>query len=150
MPHWLEVVLVIVHVLAATVWVGGTIALTFIAVPAIRMLAGEPRQVAMRNLGPRWRAPPGREADARPPLAPDRLERPRPAGRDRDPPGVARAARFGRRREGRLRRQDRHLRRAALLRLPARLRARPAAREGDPRGPRAGEPAAARPRRVDV
>ena len=55
MPHWLEVVLVVVHVLTATVWVGGTIALTFIAVPAIRMLAGEPRQVAMRTLGRRWR-----------------------------------------------------------------------------------------------
>jgi copper resistance protein D len=55
MPHWLEVVFVAAHVLAATVWVGGTIALTFIAVPAIRMLAGEPRQVAMRTLGRRWR-----------------------------------------------------------------------------------------------
>jgi uncharacterized membrane protein len=54
-PHWLEIVFVVVHVLAATVWVGGTIALTFIAVPAIRMLAGEPRQVAMRTLGRRWR-----------------------------------------------------------------------------------------------
>jgi len=55
MPHWLEVVFVVIHVLAATVWVGGTIALTFIAVPAIRMLTGEPRQVAMRTLGRRWR-----------------------------------------------------------------------------------------------
>ena len=55
MPHWLEVVFVVVHVLAATVWVGGTVALTFIAVPAIRILAGEPRQLAMRTLGQRWR-----------------------------------------------------------------------------------------------
>src|SRR3954451_3521624 len=55
MPHWLEVVLVVLHVLAATVWVGGTILLTFIAVPAIRMLTGEPRMVAMRTLGRRWR-----------------------------------------------------------------------------------------------
>jgi copper resistance protein D len=55
MPHWLEVVLVAIHVLAATVWVGGTIALTLIAVPAIRKLTGEPRQVAMRTLGRRWR-----------------------------------------------------------------------------------------------
>jgi copper resistance protein D len=54
-PHWLEIILVVVHVLAATVWVGGTIALTFIAVPAIRTLAGEPRQLAMRTLGRRWR-----------------------------------------------------------------------------------------------
>jgi copper resistance protein D len=55
MPHWLEVVLVAVHVLAAIVWVGGTVALTFIAVPAIRRLSGEPRQLAMRTLGRRWR-----------------------------------------------------------------------------------------------
>lgn len=55
MPHWLETVLVVVHVLGATVWVGGTVALTFIAVPAIRQLAGEPRQRAMRGLGERWR-----------------------------------------------------------------------------------------------
>jgi copper resistance protein D len=54
-PHWLEVVFIVLHVLAATVWVGGTVALTFIAVPAIRMLAGEPRQLAMRTLGRRWR-----------------------------------------------------------------------------------------------
>jgi uncharacterized membrane protein len=54
-PHWLEVVLVAIHVVAATVWVGGTIALTFIAVPAIRKLTGEPRQLAMRTLGRRWR-----------------------------------------------------------------------------------------------
>ena len=55
MPHWLEVVLVVAHVLAATVWVGGTVALTFIAVPAIRRLTDEPRQLAMRTLGQRWR-----------------------------------------------------------------------------------------------
>lgn len=55
MAHWLETVFVVVHVLAATVWVGGTVALTFIAVPAIRLLAGEPRQTAMRTLGERWR-----------------------------------------------------------------------------------------------
>jgi putative copper resistance protein D len=54
-PHWLEIALVVVHVLAAIVWVGGTVALTFIAVPAIRRLTGEPRQVAMRALGRRWR-----------------------------------------------------------------------------------------------
>ena len=55
MPHWLEVAFVAAHVLAATVWVGGTVALTFIAVPAIRRLTGEPRQLAMRTLGKRWR-----------------------------------------------------------------------------------------------
>ena len=55
MPHWLEIVLVVLHVLAATVWVGGTVALTFIAVPVIRGLTGETRQQAMRGLGERWR-----------------------------------------------------------------------------------------------
>lgn len=55
MPHWLEITLVVLHVLGATVWVGGTVALTFVAVPAIRALAGEPRATAMRGLGERWR-----------------------------------------------------------------------------------------------
>ncbi len=55
MPHWLEIVLVVLHVLGASVWVGGTVALTFIAVPAIRRLTGEPRREAMRTLGERWR-----------------------------------------------------------------------------------------------
>jgi copper resistance protein D len=54
-PHWLEIVLVVLHVLAAAVWVGGSVALTFIAVPVIRLLAGETRQRAMRRLGERWR-----------------------------------------------------------------------------------------------
>jgi uncharacterized membrane protein len=53
--RWLEITLVVLHVLGATVWVGGTVALTFIAVPAIRQLSGEPRGTAMRTLGERWR-----------------------------------------------------------------------------------------------
>jgi uncharacterized membrane protein len=48
-------VLVIVHLLAAMVWVGGSIALVFAGVPAIRVLEGEPRGRAMRELGQRWR-----------------------------------------------------------------------------------------------
>jgi uncharacterized membrane protein len=48
-------VLVIVHLLAATVWVGGSVALVFVGVPAIRVLEGEPRGRAMRELGLRWR-----------------------------------------------------------------------------------------------
>ena len=48
-------VVVIVHLLAATVWVGGSIALVFAGVPAIRVLEGEPRGRAMRELGLRWR-----------------------------------------------------------------------------------------------
>jgi uncharacterized membrane protein len=55
MPHWLQVVFVVLHVLGATVWVGGTVALVFIAVPVIRRLTGEERAVAMRGLGERWR-----------------------------------------------------------------------------------------------
>jgi uncharacterized membrane protein len=50
----LEVV-VIIHLLAACVWVGGSIALIVAGVPAIRILEGEPRQRAMRELGLRWR-----------------------------------------------------------------------------------------------
>lgn len=48
-------VLRIVHLLSATVWVGGTIALVFVGVPAIRDLEGEARAAAMRALGRRWR-----------------------------------------------------------------------------------------------
>ncbi len=47
--------IVIVHLLAACVWVGGTIALVVAGVPAIRILEGEPRHRAMRELGVRWR-----------------------------------------------------------------------------------------------
>ena len=45
----------IVHVLSASVWVGGTVVLVFVGVPAIRRLEGEARAVAMRTLGRRWR-----------------------------------------------------------------------------------------------
>jgi uncharacterized membrane protein len=48
-------VLRIVHVLSACVWVGGTIVLVFVGVPAIRKLDGEARATAMRALGRRWR-----------------------------------------------------------------------------------------------
>jgi putative copper export protein len=48
-------VLVVVHLLAAAVWVGGSTALIFVGVPAIRTLEGEPRGRAMRALGLRWR-----------------------------------------------------------------------------------------------
>jgi uncharacterized membrane protein len=46
---------VIIHLLAACVWVGGSIALIVAGVPAIRILEGEPRQRAMREIGLRWR-----------------------------------------------------------------------------------------------
>jgi putative copper export protein len=45
----------IVHLLSATVWVGGTVALVFVGVPAVRKLEGEARATAMRALGRRWR-----------------------------------------------------------------------------------------------
>jgi uncharacterized membrane protein len=48
-------VLRILHVLSACVWVGGTVALVFVGVPAIRQLEGEARATAMRTLGRRWR-----------------------------------------------------------------------------------------------
>ena len=41
----------IVHLLAAMVWVGGSIALVFAGVPAIRVLEGEPRGLRWRPLG---------------------------------------------------------------------------------------------------
>jgi copper resistance protein D len=51
----MENVLVIIHLLAACVWVGGSIALVVAGVPAIRTLEGEPRGKAMKELGLRWR-----------------------------------------------------------------------------------------------
>ena len=46
---------VLLHVLAAMVWVGGTVALVFAAVPAIRLLEGPERVPLLRKLGRRWR-----------------------------------------------------------------------------------------------
>jgi uncharacterized membrane protein len=48
-------VVVIVHLLAAMVWVGGSIALVVAGVPAIRTLEGEHRGRALHALGRRWR-----------------------------------------------------------------------------------------------
>jgi uncharacterized membrane protein len=50
-----EEAVVIVHLLAAAVWMGGSVALVFVGVPAIRLLEGEARGRAMRELGLRWR-----------------------------------------------------------------------------------------------
>jgi len=50
-----ENVVVVIHLLAATVWVGGTVVLVFAGVPAISILEGESRGRAMRELGRRWR-----------------------------------------------------------------------------------------------
>ncbi|HEY3542503.1 MAG TPA: hypothetical protein VGK79_08170 [Gaiellaceae bacterium] len=52
----MEVVLRIVHLLAAIVWVGGTVALVFVSVPpAQRLLEGPQRAAMLRELGRRWR-----------------------------------------------------------------------------------------------
>jgi copper resistance protein D len=48
-------VLRIIHLLAATVWVGGTIALVFVAVPPVQTLDGEARARTLRAFGRRWR-----------------------------------------------------------------------------------------------
>ena len=51
----MEDVLRIVHLLSFAVWTGGTVALVFAGVPAIRTLEGESRALAMRTLGKRWK-----------------------------------------------------------------------------------------------
>jgi uncharacterized membrane protein len=50
-----EVVFMALHVLAASVWVGGTIILVFVAIPYARTLPGESRAQALRALGRGWR-----------------------------------------------------------------------------------------------
>jgi putative copper export protein len=47
--------LVAFHVLAAAVWVGGTVALVFATVPTLRTLPAEQRAEKVRQLGRRWR-----------------------------------------------------------------------------------------------
>ena len=51
----MELALRIVHLLAAIVWVGGTVALVFVAVPPAQRLEGEVRARQLRELGRRWR-----------------------------------------------------------------------------------------------
>jgi uncharacterized membrane protein len=45
----------VVHLLAAIVWSGGTIALVFVAVPPVQRLQGEERARTLRAFGERWR-----------------------------------------------------------------------------------------------
>jgi copper resistance protein D len=45
----------IVHLLAAIVWSGGTVALVFVAVPPVQRLQGEARAETLRAFGRRWR-----------------------------------------------------------------------------------------------
>jgi copper resistance protein D len=51
----MEPVLRVVHLLAATVWVGGTVALVFVSVPPAQRLEGPQRAAMLRELGRRWR-----------------------------------------------------------------------------------------------
>ena len=51
----MEFLIRIVHVLAAAVWVGGTVALVVVAVPPIRRLEGRERALVLGQLGRRWR-----------------------------------------------------------------------------------------------
>jgi uncharacterized membrane protein len=50
-----DLALRIVHLSAAIVWTGGTIALVFVAVPPIQRLQGPERAALLRELGLRWR-----------------------------------------------------------------------------------------------
>jgi putative copper export protein len=50
-----DLTLRIVHVLAAIVWAGGTIALVFVAVPPVQRLQNEDRARLLREFGRRWR-----------------------------------------------------------------------------------------------
>ena len=47
--------LLVVHVVAAAVWVGGVVALTFVAVPVAQRQTGQLRGELLRDLGRRWR-----------------------------------------------------------------------------------------------
>jgi uncharacterized membrane protein len=50
-----EAVLRIVHLFAAIVWVGGTVALVFVAVPPVQGLEEDARASVLRSFGRRWR-----------------------------------------------------------------------------------------------
>ena len=47
--------LVVLHLLATAVWVGGTVALVFTAVPTLRTLPMDERARSVRMLGRRWK-----------------------------------------------------------------------------------------------
>jgi putative copper export protein len=47
--------LAVVHLLAACVWVGGTVALVFAGVPTLRSLPDVQRAASVRTLGRRWK-----------------------------------------------------------------------------------------------
>ena len=51
----MDLALRIVHLLAAIVWAGGTVALVFVAIPPVQRLQGPERAALLRELGRRWR-----------------------------------------------------------------------------------------------
>ena len=51
----MDATLRVIHLLAALVWTGGTVALVFVAVPPVQRLEGEARAKTLRELGRRWR-----------------------------------------------------------------------------------------------
>ena len=51
----MHTLLVIVHLMAAAVWVGGVVALTFAAIPVVARLPAPERGAAMKAVGRRWR-----------------------------------------------------------------------------------------------
>jgi putative copper resistance protein D len=51
----MDAALRVVHLFAAIVWSGGTIALVFVAVPPVQRLQGEERARTLRAFGERWR-----------------------------------------------------------------------------------------------
>ena len=51
----MDATLRIVHLVAAIVWTGGTVALVFVAVPPVQRLEGEARAQVLREFGRRWR-----------------------------------------------------------------------------------------------
>src|SRR5579872_2607028 len=51
----MEATLRAIHVLAAAIWVGGTVALVFAAVPPVQRLEGDVRARLLREFGRRWR-----------------------------------------------------------------------------------------------
>jgi uncharacterized membrane protein len=51
----MDLALRIVHLLGAAVWLGGTVALVFAAVPPLQRLEGPERGLLLRELGERWR-----------------------------------------------------------------------------------------------
>lgn len=51
----MDAALRIVHLLAAIVWVGGTVALVLVAVPPVQRLEGDARARTLRAFGRRWR-----------------------------------------------------------------------------------------------